>query len=129
MSYYTWFNGKLEIELKEPYLQELQAYLSNEFSANVRIVVTEDSLKVADEWKDSGLMEKVVLFIAEHGKLISGSIRCNGEDSKDVWEIFVEGNQPFIRELGKTMTLNRSERKEKMASTMEQSVYLLKVGA
>lgn len=111
VAYYTYFEGQLAIELKEPQLSELRKTLAEQFNNKEVIMVDETSLKVNDEWKDISLMERVVLFIQENGKLLSGSIRCDGEDPKDVWEIVISNNKPFLRELGSHVTLARTESK------------------
>lgn len=114
MGYYTFFTGRLEIELKEQRLHELKVYLSQEFNDKEVILVTDTLLTVDAEWKDSGLMEHVVLFISKHGKLLAGSISCHGEDSKDLWEIYIsDDHKPYLREHGSFMTLNRSMRIDK----------------
>jgi hypothetical protein len=124
MGYSTIFYGKLNIQLNEPHLTTLKTHLSQVFDNKEVIVVNESSLTVDDEWKDNGLMEESALFIEKHGELISGTIRCEGEDSKDVWEIFVSDSQLFIREIGNSITLNRSTRKEKsVPNEQEAKIY------
>lgn len=110
VGYSTYFMGSLEIELKEPYLYVLQSYISKTFSMSDVIIVQEHSLRVNDEWKDSGLMQNVVWFIEKYGTLHSGSIRCDGEDSKDVWAIEIVDGKPVVQEIGTSITLNRAER-------------------
>jgi hypothetical protein len=113
MGYWTYFEGNLQIQLNEPHLSNLQTIISQKFTNKESIIVDENFLKVDDEWKDgSGFMEEVVLFIQERGVLISGDISCKGEDPKDIWEIFISHKKPFIREIGKMVTLDRSFRKE-----------------
>ena len=111
MGYLTYFEGQLEIELKDPYLNKLQDFISNTFKDKNAVIIVENSLKVNDEWNNgSGIMEEIVLFIERFGKIISGSISCAGEDSKDVWEILILDNKPYIREQGTMLTLSRSSR-------------------
>jgi hypothetical protein len=118
MGYWTYFEGELQIELKEPHLTNLQMNISQKFDNKDAVIVNEGYLKVDDEWKDgSGLMEDIILFIQKYGVLKSGDISCKGEDSQDVWEIFISDKKPFIREIGKIVTLNRSSRKEKYGSS------------
>jgi hypothetical protein len=113
MGYWTYFEGNLQIQLKEPHLSNLQIIISQKLNNKDSLIVNENYLKVDDEWKDvSGFMEEVVLFIHKYGVLISGDISCKGEDPKDIWEIFISHKKPFIREIGKMVTLDRSSRKE-----------------
>lgn len=115
MGYETYFEGEMKIELKEPHLSNLKAKLSEIFhNRAVDMNINENKLLVNDEWKNgNGTMEKIVLYIEKYGKLFSGTIFCFGEDSKDKWEILIDGNKSFIREVGDYMTLNRSERKQR----------------
>lgn len=112
MSYSTYFKGELTIELNKTHLAVLKEELSRKFNNKEVIRIDENSVSVDDEWKDSGLMEYVVLFINKYGKLFAGSISCHGEDQKDVWEIFILKNKPFLHEHGTAETLHRSTRKE-----------------
>lgn len=119
MSYLTYFKGELDIQLNETHLNELKTYLSQNFEGKEVIVVEENSLVVDDEWKNGSLMEKVVLFIQEHGQLNSGRILCEGEDPKDIWEIIIVDNKPMIRELGKVITYSRAMFKDSVNSIPE----------
>ena len=127
MGYWTYFKGELEIQLKEPNLTDLKTIITQKFNNKDVVIVNENCLKVDDEWKDSGLMEDIVLFIQKYGKLYSGTISCNGEDSQDVWKIFISDNKPFIREKGKFTTLNRSLRKEKYGSSQKSVVEIIEI--
>lgn len=112
MGYSTYFNGKMEIELEGTPLENLQKYLSENMKDKNAIIIDEKSLVVEGEWKDCGLMQSIVLFVEQNGKLNSGCILCSGEDHKDVWEISINENKPFMKELGTATTLSRSESKE-----------------
>lgn len=60
------------------------------------------------EWKDNGLMEKMVLLIQNGGRLNNGKITCEGEDMRDVWEIIIKDNQAYLNEIGDRYTLSRT---------------------
>ena len=120
MGYYTYFQGEIKIELNEPHVSKLQNKLLEDFNGKDVIKVNEHSLTVNDEWKNGRLMENTLLFIKEHGKLLSGKILCSGEDQDDVWEIFISDGKPHICEIGTAMTLARSEHfKDPEASVVE----------
>lgn len=108
MGYWTYFEGELDIQLEEQHVTNLQNIISEYFGVKKVIEVNTNVLKVADEWKDSGLMGKVVRFIQDNGQLKTGSIHCHGEDPQDVWNICISENEAFIEERGIRMTLSRT---------------------
>lgn len=108
MGYYTYFEGKMDIELKEESLKEIQEFIQKEMNNGREIVLEKHTLSVDGEWKDSGLMEKVVLFIQDKGKLNEGKIVCHGEDTDDVWEILIKDNKAYLREIGNSYTWSRT---------------------
>lgn len=128
MSYTTIFSGKLDIQLAGSYLSELQKKVAEDFRRGNPIEVNGNSLVVEGEWADTGYMENIVLFIETHGKLIDGVIRCQGEDFKeDLWEIFISGGEPYIRETGTALTLDRANRRSKYAPN-EKEPKLYRIG-
>lgn len=112
MAYYTYFNGKLDIELKEPHLTILQTDISQNFeNSKVEIKVDEHSFTVeGDISNGNGIIEEIVLFIQQYGVLKSGTIRCDGEEQNDIWEIVISDSKPIVNEIGKVTTLSRAER-------------------
>ena len=121
LSYYTYFEGKIEFELKEEYLNELKKTISEGLRKKTSIFANENSLEVNDEWKDQGFMENIVLYIQKYGTLLSGKILCHGEDQKDIWEIFILDNKPYVREIGTAIRPNRTRIEEWIDSKQEIS--------
>lgn len=111
MSYCTYFTGEMDIELKGKPLKDLQQYLSENMKQKDAIIVDEESLKVDAEWKDCGLMQKIILFIYQKGTINSGRILCEGEDKTDIWQIFIWDKKPFMKEIGTSMRIWRPESK------------------
>lgn len=125
MGYQTYFSGELEIELGTQHLSNIQDNLSHTFGNKNTVIVKENSLKIEDEWKNGGSFENIILFIEKYGKLISGTIKCYGDDLTDVWEVIIKDNKPFYREIGSSITSHRATRRQRVDLTKRAKEYRL----
>ncbi|MCK2000074.1 hypothetical protein MZM54_01580 [[Brevibacterium] frigoritolerans] len=125
MGYQTYFIGEMEIELGTQHLSNLKANLSHTFGSKNTVIVEENFLKIDDEWKNGGSLENIILFIEKYGKLISGTIKCYGENSTDVWEVIIKENKPFYREVGSSLTSHRATRRQRVDLTNVAKEYRL----
>lgn len=127
MAYYTYFEGTLNFQLGAEHLTELKNKIEKYFGIEgyfeaaefsgynpCPIQLSENTLKVNGEWNDRGFMEVLTLYIETNGQLLSGNIKCYGETASDMWEIIVEKNQAYIREIGTSVTYHRAKPKLKL---------------